>query len=161
MQLQQEMILCKTKNLLVRRMLPSDTEDLYLLLSDERVMEYLEPLYSRKAAEAFLEKAGLSDPPLIYAVCDRSEKFIGYVVFHRSDEHGAEIGWVLSPAAWRKGYASELTAALLQTATSAHEYAIIECSPKHEATKRIALKNGFAYCGMTDGCEVYKYVFNK
>ena len=73
MQLQQEMILCKTKNLLVRRMLPSDTEDLYLLLSDERVMEYLEPPYSRKAAEAFLEKAGLSDPPLIYAVCDRSE----------------------------------------------------------------------------------------
>lgn len=56
MQLQQEMILCKTKNLLVRRMLPSDTEDLYLLLSDERVMEYLEPPYSREAAEAFLEK---------------------------------------------------------------------------------------------------------
>lgn len=62
MQLQQEMILCKTKNLLVRRMLPSDAEDLYLLLSDERVMEYLEPPYSHKAAEAFLEKAGLSDP---------------------------------------------------------------------------------------------------
>lgn len=103
-------MLCKTKNLSVRKILPGDIEDLYRLLSDERVMEYLEPLYSREAAEAFLEKAGLSDPPLIYAVCDRYGRFIGYVIFHRYDKHGAEIGWVLSPAEWHKGYASELTA---------------------------------------------------
>ena len=153
-------MLCKTKNLSVRKILPGDIEDLYRLLSDERVMEYLEPPYSREAAKAFLEKAGLSDPPLIYAVCDRYGRFIGYVIFHRYDKHGAEIGWVLSPAEWHKGYASELTAALLQAAKSEYEYAVIECSPKQEATKRIALKSGFAYCGMSDGCELYNYVFN-
>ena len=54
------MILCKTKNLFVRRMLPGDIDDLFLLLSDELVMKYLEPPYSREAAEAFLKKAGLS-----------------------------------------------------------------------------------------------------
>lgn len=155
------MILCKTKNLSVRRMLPGDVDDLYGLLSDERVMKYLEPPYSREAAKTFLEKVGLSDPPLIYAVCDHSERFVGYVIFHCYDEHGMEIGWVLSPAEWHKGYASELTAALLKTAKSEYEYAIIECSPEQEATKRIAAKSGFTYCGMSDGCEVYKYVFSK
>lgn len=155
------MILCKTKNLSVRSMLPGDVDDLYRLLSDERVMKYLEPPYSREAAEAFLKKAGLSDPPLIYAVCDSSKRFIGYVIFHRYDEHGAELGWVLSPSEWHKGYASELTAALLQTAKREYDYAVIECSPNQKATKHIALKNGFAYCGMTDGCEIYKYAFNE
>ncbi len=155
------MILCKTKNLLVRRMLPDDKEALYLLLSDERVMKYLEPPYSREAAEAFLEKAGLSDQPLVYAVCDRGERFIGYVIFHRYCNYGVEIGWVLSPAEWHKGYAGELTAALLQVAKSEYEYAVIECSPEQEATKRIAVKNGFAFCGISDECEIYKYVFNQ
>ena len=155
------MILCKTKNLFVRRMLPGDIDDLFLLLSDELVMKYLEPPYSREAAEAFLMKAGLSDPPLIYAVCDLSKRFIGYVIFHRYDEHGAELGWVLSPAEWHKGYASELTAALLQTAKREYDYAVIECSPNQKATKHIAVKSGFAYRGMSDGCEIYKYAFNK
>ncbi len=83
------------------------------------------------------------------------------MIFHRYDEHGAELGWVLSPAEWHKGYASELTAALLQTAKREYDYAVIECSPEQEATKRIAVKNGFAYCGTTDGCEIYKYTFSQ
>jgi len=33
---------------------------------------------------------------------------------------------------------------------------VIECDPRQEATKRIAVKNGFMYEGEIDGLDVYK-----
>ena len=45
----------------------SDLLPLFELLSDEEVMRYIEQPYTLEQTEAFLKKAGLSDPPLIYA----------------------------------------------------------------------------------------------
>ena len=51
-------------NIIIRRMKSSDADALYRLLSDPEVMRYLEPLYDRAQTEAFLHRAGLSEPPL-------------------------------------------------------------------------------------------------
>ena len=72
-------------NIIIRRMKSSDADALYRLLSDPEVMRYLEPLYDRAQTEAFLHRAGLSEPPLVYAA-EGNGRFIGYVIYHPYDE---------------------------------------------------------------------------
>ncbi|WP_276948562.1 GNAT family N-acetyltransferase [Acetatifactor muris] len=161
------MTLCYSDRLTVRRMKRSDLDELYKVISDPEVMRYIEPLYSYADAEKFLQEVGLAEPPLIYAVdkkqwsqnnlCTVSEDshFIGYVIYHSCNQDGVEIGWLLKPEEWHKGYAGELTEMLLGVAACSARYAVIECSPQQKITRRIALKHGFIYSGMADGCEVF------
>ena len=67
-----------------------------------------------------------------------------------------ELGWVLARNEWGKGYAGALNKMLIEQARKAGRDAVIECSPEQAATKAIAEKHGFAYCGMDSGCEVYR-----
>ena len=99
--------------------------------------------------------AGLSDPTLIFAV-DKGDTFIGYVIFHDFDELSMEIGWVLRPSEWGKGYASCLTEILIEKASNFHKQSVIECSPEQAITKHLALKHGFDYEGRKDGLDVYR-----
>lgn len=142
-------------NIIIRRMKSSDADALYRLLSDPEVMRYLEPLYDRAQTEAFLHRAGLSEPPLVYAA-EENGRFIGYVIYHPYDEESIEIGWVLFPAYWGRGYASALTDQLICRAREEHKGVVIECVPAQEATARIARKKGFHYCGVCDGLAVYR-----
>ena len=61
------MILTEGTRVRLRMMRREDADELYALLSDEAVMRWLEPPFNRAQAERFLEQAGLSEPPLIYA----------------------------------------------------------------------------------------------
>ena len=36
-------------------------------------------------------------------------EFLGYAIYHDYDEYSRELGWVLKPAFWHKGYADEMT----------------------------------------------------
>ena len=141
--------------MLIRRMKKSDLMPLYRLLSDAKVMEHIEPAFDLEKTEAFLESAGLCDEPLIWAVEDDGA-FIGYVIWHDYDETSCEIGWVLYPEHWGKGYATGLTKELMQRAFSEGKDAVIECAPAQEVTKHIALKLGFKPMGQRDGCEVFR-----
>ena len=119
-------------DIIIRRMRSGDGDELYRLLSDPMVMRYLEPPYDRVQTEAFLHDAGLSEPPLVYAV-QKDEHFIGYVIYHEYDADSMEIGWVLFPEYWGRGYASEQT-----------------------ATMHLAGKWGFRNDGVSDGLAVYR-----
>lgn len=143
-------------NLTIRLMTQDDLMLLYELLSDARVMRYLEPTFTREQSEEFLMRAGLSTPPMIYAV-EKDGHFIGYVIYHDYDEASMEIGWVLHPDHWRKGYATYLTGVLKEKAVCGNKQAVIECSPEQEATKHIARKNGFVYEGCIDGLDIFRY----
>lgn len=55
------------------------------MLSDPKVMAFLEPPYSKEQTEQFLIKAGLTEKPLIYAV-EKDGCFTGYVIYHDYDE---------------------------------------------------------------------------
>ena len=141
--------------MLIRRMKKSDLMPLFRLLSDEKVMEHIEPVFDLEKTRAFLESAGLGEEPLIWAVEDDGA-FIGYVIFHDYDETSREIGWVLLPEYWGRGFAGELTKELMQRAFSEGKGAVIECAPAQEVTKHIALKLGFKPAGQRDGCEVFR-----
>ena len=132
-----------------------DIESLFSLLSDEDVMRYIEPAFTREKAQEFLMSAGLSEEPLIYAV-DNDSAFVGYVIFHTFDEDSIEIGWVLHKRFWGKGYAQNLTKMLIDKAFSLEKDVIIECSTEQEATKHIAQKYGFLLTESVDGLYVYK-----
>ena len=140
----------------IRRFRGSDLPELYKLLSDPDVMRFLEPPFSPEQTKSFLESAGLSDPPLIYAAENAGGSFIGYVIFHDYDAGSKEIGWVLKKDAWGKGCAKELTKQLIEKAASQGKSVIIECVPEQSVTKHIAEMFGFAYTGRADGLDIYK-----
>ena len=142
-------------NITIRKMRPGDADALYRLLSDPEVMRYLEPPFDRAQAEDFLRRAGLTEPPLVYAA-EENGGFIGYVIYHAYDEGSVEIGWVLLPAYWGRGYASALTDRLIDRARQGQKSVVIECAPAQEATRRIAVKKGFRDCGLCDGLVVYR-----
>ena len=139
----------------IRRMQSGDADELYRLLSDPVVMRYLELPYDRARTEVFLRRAGLAAQPLVYAV-EEGGSFIGYVIYHAYDGNSMEIGWVLLPEYWGRGYASALTDRLIDRARQERKSVVIECAPAQEATKRIASKKGFRDCGICDGLAVYR-----
>ena len=139
---------------MIRKFNESDHEPLCCLLSDPKVMLYLEPPYSKEQTEAFLQ-AALSDHPPVYAV-ELDGRFIGYVIYHAYDQDSVEIGWVLFPECWGKGYASELTKQMIDKARNAGKYLVIECDPGQEATKHIAVKHDFVLSEKKDGLEIYR-----
>lgn len=139
----------------IRKMRPGDADALYRLLSDPEVMRYLEPPFDRAQAEDFLRRAGLAEPPLVYAA-EENGNFIGYVIYHAYDAESVEIGWVLLPDYWGRGYASALTDRLINRARQEQKSVVIECAPAQAATRRIAIKKGFRDCVICDGLEVYR-----
>ena len=79
-----------------------------------------------------------------------------YVIYHAYDAESVEIGWVLFPESWGRGYASALTDLLIGRARREQKDVVLECVPAQEATKRIAVKKGFHDCGISDGLAVYR-----
>lgn len=150
------MILAENARLRLRTMRCGDLEELYALLSDAEVMRWLEPPFTREQAERFLQQAGLSDPPLIYAAENAEGEFLGYAIYHDYDDHSRELGWVLRQSAWRKGYAGEMTALLTVLARREGKDAVIECTPKQTVSAHIARRHGFSYEGRADGCDSYR-----
>lgn len=150
------MILTENARLRLRTMCRDDLEELYALLSDAEVMRWLEPPFTREQAERFLQQAGLYDPPLIYAVENTEGEFLGYAIYHDYDECSRELGWVLRPAFWHKGYASEMTALLTALARREGKDAVIECASGQKISARIARRYGFSREGCADGCDVYR-----
>lgn len=145
----------------IRKFKEDDLIPLHELLCDDEVMRYIkEEPFSFEKTKSFLESAGFSELPLIYAVEDDNNDFIGYVIYHDYEENSKEIGWVLKKQFWRKGYANELTNQLIKMAQHDKKSVIIECSPNQKISRHIAEKNGFTYFGERDGCVVYKLDYN-
>lgn len=140
----------------IRRFEESDAEALYDLLSNAEVMRFIEPPFSEEKTRAFLAEAGLSEPPLIYAVDDENGVFAGYVIYHAYDSDSMEIGWILRRDLWGRGFASSLTGKLVEKARLDGKSAVIECAPEQAASRRIAEKLGFAYTGISDGLCVFR-----
>ena len=149
----------QTDRCLIRPFEPGDADALHALLSDPAVMQYIEPVYTREQTAAFLREAGLCQPPLVYALeWKETGKLIGQVIFHPYEGSDYEIGWLLCPAFWGKGIASEVTRALTAYAAGlGAEGCVVECDPRQEATKRIAQKCGFVQQGIRDELCLYRW----
>ncbi len=150
------MILTENARLRLRTMRREDLDELYALLSDEAVMRWLEPPFSRAQTEDFLERAGLCEPPLVYAAEGPAGEFLGYAIYHDYDERSRELGWVLKRSAWHKGYAGEMTDLLTALARREGKDAVIECVPEQTVSAHIARRHGFSYEGSANGLDVYR-----
>ena len=76
-------------------------------------------------------------------------------IYHPYGRDAYEIGWVLAREQWHKGYAQQLTQAMIRDAKGKTSQLVIECLPEQTATSHLALKNGFTFQGHCDGCDVY------
>ena len=147
-----------TERCIIRRLALSDTEDMYKVLSDDEVMRYIESPFDMNRTMKFIREAGLCEPPLVYAVLwQETGRLIGHVIFHRYDDSGYEIGWILNRSFWGMGIADELTKVLVEKARDLGiESCIIECDVRQTASRHIALKNGFVFEGEMEGLAVYR-----
>lgn len=150
-----ELSIC-TNRLRIRRFRENDFDFLHVLLSDPEVMRFLEPPYSEQQTRDFLDRYGLCASPAVWAVEDHTGQGIGYVIYHPYESDSYEIGWVLRREDWRKGYAQELTAALIRSAQTHTDGLVLECVPEQAATRAIARRNGFVYEGKSENLDVYK-----
>jgi len=149
-----------TKRCLIRSMKMEDADDLFQVLSDERVMTYIEPAFDRERTKNFIRSAGLCEPPLVYAIVwNRTGKVIGHAIFHSYEKNDCEIGWIIHKEYWGMGIADEVTKELIHHARRLGiESCVIECDKRQTASKKIAIKNGFVYEGQAGNLERYRLV---
>lgn len=135
-----------------------DADALYGVLSDAEVMTYIEPPFDIAKTRAFIQAAGLCQPPLVYAlVWQGTGAVIGQAIFHPYEHCDYEIGWIIHRDYWGRGIAGEVTQALVKRARELGvKSCVIECDARQAASKRIALKNGFAHEGRADALDVYR-----
>jgi len=136
-----------------------DAEWLYAILSDPSCMKYIEPVFSWEKTEEFLKEAGLCEEPKIYALLlKEEERPVGYVIYHPYEEDAWEIGRILNAQDWNKGYAKEITAALIKDARKRGiPYLVAECVQEQKVTQHILSQYGFR---LTETEALYVYVLD-
>ena len=149
----------KTSRLSLRPFSMEDTDALFSILSDPEVMRFIEPPYTRAQTAAFLSDQIRSDIPQAYALTENvTGDLVGYVIWQPYDSEAYELGWVLDKPHWGKGYASEVTDALLDLARAELRDIVIQCIPEQTQARRIADKRGFFYLGIENGLCVHRFV---
>ena len=148
----------KTERCILRSLTLLDAEDMYAVLSDREVMQYIEKPFDMDRTVSFIRETGMCEPPLVYAIIWRETgRLIGHAIFHAYDASAMEIGWILNRRYWGRGIADELTRALVDKArTMKMESCVIECDARQAASRYIAVKNGFVHEGTEDGLEIYR-----
>ena len=142
----------ETKRLFLRPFGKDDFEIIYQIYGDAEIMEYtpFDPL-TREGAEKHLQKimAGWEKDPVLdhefaIIVKETGEKIGRCHVQIDEETDSAMIGWMLLKKEWGKGYATEMTEALLEYAfegLKVHRvYAL--CNPANEKSWRVLEKFG-------------------
>lgn len=135
----------ETKRCRIRQFKQSDIDELYPILSNPKVMEYIEEPFTLENTKDFLNKNALSYPPRVFALeYKENKKLIGHIIFHEYDKESYEIGFILSQNYWGQGIADEITKSLIDYAKNKNIYSlIIECDKRQLATQKIATNNNF------------------
>lgn len=152
-------MMIETDRLIIRKFDIFDTEALYKILSNEMVMQYLEPVYDFEKTAAFINDYAMCEPPKVFALeYKRNNSVIGHLIYHPYDNESYEIGWIIDDKFWNKGIASEITVAVIDYARKSNISSIvIECHCNQTITRRIAEKYGFKLIEQNSLC-VYKLV---
>lgn len=107
-----------TLRLRLRPFTPADGGGLFAILGDRETMAYSFPM-TRGESDAFLEQSLLRrNPPVGYALeAEGVPGLAGYVLFCPLEDPGTyELGWFLRRDLWGRGYAGEISRALLDYA---------------------------------------------
>ena len=143
----------ETERLILRDFSYCDTRDLFIIRSDQRVMEFMDsPVHQSLSDseemidlmfESFQNKTGIN-----WAIENKfNGRMIGYVGFWRiiTEHVRAEIGYALKPPVWGKGYMKEAIMAALYFGFEQLGLHSVEANvnPKNLASVRLLKSLGF------------------
>jgi len=143
----------ESERLLFRRILQSDSKDLFLIRTDDDVMRYLDiarfesigdaEKWVQTADESYNKETGIN-----WGIVEKhSNNFIGYFGFWRMiPEHcRAEIGYALKPEFWGKGYMYETINRIVKFGFENMNLHSIEANvnPLNERSKKVLERIGF------------------
>jgi ribosomal-protein-alanine N-acetyltransferase len=165
-------VIFDTERLVVRQyVFETDTENFFLLNSDEDVMRYIRATKSKEECNAFLKKAieSYKINPLMgrWAADEKTTgKFVGsFAIIPIEGSEDIQLGYAFLKEYWGKGFASELTKAGLgyyfKNTNAEHIYAIAE--EANIASHKVLLKNSFVQDGTKkeEGKELLKFIYRK
>ena len=150
--------LLRTDRLLLRPFAASDTDAIYALQSNARVLRYWDspPWTERSRAEAFIassrkmEEDGSGARFAIESLADAT--FIGWCSMFRWNPtyRSLGIGYCFDEPAWGQGYATEAVRAMLQWAYGALDLNRVEAEldTRNAASRRVLEKLGFELEGL-------------
>lgn len=149
-------VVAETKRLILRKMTPSDREDLCRILQDEEVMYAYEGAFSDEEVEAWLDrqlKRYEEDGFGLWAVILKENgEMIGQCGLTMQDipeRKVVEIGYLFQKRYWHKGYATEAAKACKQYAFDklkvGEVFSIIRDT--NRASQEVARRNGMELAG--------------
>lgn len=136
----------ETERLLIREMVPEDTDALYELYRDKTVVEYMDDLPKNREEETeyirdYIDKVyGVFGFGMWVILLKETGEIIGRVGFQNSEEENlVEIGFLISPKYQRKGYAYEACRAALQYMEEEYGYLRIRAKCNKDNRPAISL----------------------
>lgn len=153
-----ELPMIETERLVLRHPQKTDADNLFILFSDSVAMRYgsHEPWTERDAADAYIHAIELEfreRSRFRWAITvPKDDRLIGTVTlmnWDRTNRH-AEVGYMLAPAMWGKGYASEAVCGVLGLAFGCMQLHRVEAEvdPRNEASVRLLERLGFKREGL-------------
>ncbi len=147
----------ETLRLAMREFVPADSDDLFRLNSDPRVMRYIgdgKPVGRTRHAEIMRRVLGYPtfypDFGFWYAMRRDTGKFVGWFTLKYAGKSAdVETGYMLLPEAWGQGFATEGATAMVQYGFDdlGLERIIGVTHPKNLASQNVLKKAGLADCG--------------
>ncbi|MFN8354535.1 MAG: GNAT family N-acetyltransferase [Spirosomataceae bacterium] len=147
----------ETDRLSLRRFTQADFDLIHALHTDPAVMQFIKSPDTPVETQAYLDRVleGYQNEPLVgrMAVIEKaSGVFVGIaIVKYFNESHDIEIGYLLNKTFWRKGYATELTRALIQYCfdTVGAQRVVAVCMTGNEGSWRVMEKAGMRRVGFT------------
>lgn len=148
-------VIARTNRLLVREMTLQDLDFLAALHQDKRVMKYIGPRRTHNQVKnrllAIIKAYHVYPGYGIWMACIKdTDESIGWICLKDLDgsEH-VEIGYRLASRYWDRGYATELSKAMLQLGFQTHglSYIAAVTNSHNKASARVLLKVGLTYIG--------------
>jgi len=148
----------ETERLTLREFKPEDAKDLFRLRTDERVLKHLGFLRMKdiETASAFIErmyKSREKNQSITWVIRHKDkDELIGTIVYWniQPENYRAEIGYVLHPDHWGKGYMTEAMLKVLNHGFSTMKLHSIEAlvSPENQASVQLLIRLGFTKEGL-------------
>jgi ribosomal-protein-alanine N-acetyltransferase len=143
-----------TERLLLRKMKTEDAPEIFFLRSDQTILQYLskEPAKEISEAEDFISRINTDidhNEAILWTISlkENPSKVIGTICFWRmlKEHYRAELGYVLSPEYWRKGFMRETILKILDYGFSTIGLHSIEAriNPDNIASASLLESTGF------------------
>jgi len=143
-------MLLKTPRLVLRPQIPADAAPLFDILSDPQAMRFWSrPAMTELAVANELvreQQAAMAAGLCRYWTILESRQAIGSIDLSLIRDGSAELGFLLRPASWDKGFASEAVGAVVTYALGPLDLKRLAAAVQAEnrAAARVLEKNGFA-----------------